>query len=279
VEAADKLPTESGGVVLLIDRRELLARARERHLPLLMVEKDYVLGWVLFGLSRVPGLVFKGGTALAKIYFPETWRLSEDLDFVTAQGNWEEVAESISAGLQETARQSKIGLIVKSRHSNPGYLQLKVQYSGPLGRNWLKIDVTDEPPAAGVLARPLSRSYSDYPDFTVRVESLEEIFAQKLRALLERKKVRDFYDVWRMGELRVDRNMVAQLFAGKLRVKGIEWQGLGDMFPGDLESVLAGYWEKELGRLVWPVPDMGLVLRQLKATLRWLEGHDWQGRA
>jgi predicted nucleotidyltransferase component of viral defense system len=81
VEPADKLPAGSGRVEILIDRRELLVRARERHLPLMMIEKDYVLGWVLFGLMWVPELVFKGGTVLAKVYFPRTWRLSEDLDF------------------------------------------------------------------------------------------------------------------------------------------------------------------------------------------------------
>jgi predicted nucleotidyltransferase component of viral defense system len=68
-------------VDVLIDRRELLERARTRNLPLTIVEKDYVLGWLLFGLSRISNLVFKGGTALSKIYFPEVWRLSEDLDF------------------------------------------------------------------------------------------------------------------------------------------------------------------------------------------------------
>jgi predicted nucleotidyltransferase component of viral defense system len=69
-------------VDVLIDRRELLEKARERGLPLAMIEKDYALGWLLLGLSGAKGLVFKGGTALSKVYFPRTWRLSEDLDFV-----------------------------------------------------------------------------------------------------------------------------------------------------------------------------------------------------
>ena len=46
----------------MIDRRELLAKARERGLPLAMVEKDYVLGWALFGITRIPELVFKVGS-------------------------------------------------------------------------------------------------------------------------------------------------------------------------------------------------------------------------
>ena len=52
----------------MIDRRELLENARERNLTLGMIEKDYVLGWLLFGLSGIRDLTFKGGTALSKIY-------------------------------------------------------------------------------------------------------------------------------------------------------------------------------------------------------------------
>ena len=256
---------------ILIDRRELLARARERRLPLVMVEKDYVLGWVLFGLMRIRGLVFKGGTALSKVYFPQTWRLSEDLDFVTTPQRWKGLPGQILDVLMQATAKSGVGLTIKSRHSNPGYLQLKIQYSGPLGKNWLKIDVTPEPPIGRVLSKPLSRSYSDYPDFMVRVENLEEIFAQKLRALVQRKKVRDYYDIWKIGEQKVDQAVVAKLFTKKLKAKKIKWNGLCDVFPPDLEAILAGYWEKELGRLVHPVPAMNTVLRQLKASLGWLK--------
>lgn len=49
-----------------------------------MVEKDYVLGWLLWGVGSHPMLgeswVFKGGTCLKKC-FVETYRFSEDLDF------------------------------------------------------------------------------------------------------------------------------------------------------------------------------------------------------
>jgi predicted nucleotidyltransferase component of viral defense system len=257
-------------VEILIDRRELLVKARERYLPLNMIEKDYVLGWVLFGVRQISGLVFKGGTALAKVYFPETWRLSEDLDFAAGPEGWGELPEQIAGALKEVSDKSGIGLAVKSQHSNPCYLQLKIQYSGPLGKNWLKVDVTQDPPIAKVLSKPLSRSYSDYPDFKVQIESIEEIFAQKLRALVERKKVRDYYDIWRMTQQKVDRDQLARLFAEKLKAKGITWGGLKDVFPSDLEAILSGYWEKELGRLVWPVPNMGEVVKQLKTGLNWL---------
>jgi hypothetical protein len=48
------------------------------------IEKDYILSWILFGISKheqlSKAIVFKGGTVLKKVYF-EDYRFSEDLDF------------------------------------------------------------------------------------------------------------------------------------------------------------------------------------------------------
>ena len=68
----------------MIDRGEILDLAGELDLRPDIVEKDYVLGWLLAGISRHPALgsawLFKGGTCLKKCYL-ETYRFSEDLDF------------------------------------------------------------------------------------------------------------------------------------------------------------------------------------------------------
>ena len=68
----------------MIDRREILDTAGTLGLLPQVVEKDYVLGWVLAGIYRQTALaeswIFKGGTCLKKCYF-ETYRFSEDLDF------------------------------------------------------------------------------------------------------------------------------------------------------------------------------------------------------
>ena len=54
-----------------------------------VLERDYLLSWVLAGIDAVPGLrrtlVFKGGTALKKCYFGD-YRFSEDLDFSARDG-------------------------------------------------------------------------------------------------------------------------------------------------------------------------------------------------
>src|SRR5271168_1168263 len=72
------------GTAAMIDRRELLLLAENLGLQPQIVEKDYVLGWLLAGIRANADLaehwVFKGGTCLKKCYF-ETYRFSEDLDF------------------------------------------------------------------------------------------------------------------------------------------------------------------------------------------------------
>ena len=68
----------------MISTRDLRARVAEWALRDDVVEKDYVIGWVLAGIGGEPrlndGWVFKGGTCLKKCYL-ETFRFSEDLDF------------------------------------------------------------------------------------------------------------------------------------------------------------------------------------------------------
>jgi len=68
----------------MIPKREILDGATNSSLLPHVIEKDYVLGWILEGINQHSEInnswVFKGGTCLKKCYF-ETYRFSEDLDF------------------------------------------------------------------------------------------------------------------------------------------------------------------------------------------------------
>jgi len=73
----------------MIPRAGLQVRSKEWGLTEEVVEKDYVLGWLLWGIGAQSALrdqwVFKGGTCLKKC-FVETYRFSEDLDFTVLAG-------------------------------------------------------------------------------------------------------------------------------------------------------------------------------------------------
>ena len=68
----------------MISEAQLRRQARELDVRLGYAEKNYVnsrILWAIYTSSYGDNLLFKGGTALSKLYFPETWRYSEDLDF------------------------------------------------------------------------------------------------------------------------------------------------------------------------------------------------------
>jgi len=254
----------------LIDRRELLEKARQKNLGLMRVEKDYVLGWLLFGLAQDDELVFKGGTALSKVYFPRMWRLSEDLDFSLTKGDLKPRLESIGGILAGVSNKSGIEFALKSSYVNPNYLQLKIQYKGLMDRNWIKVDVTMDDVVDSPVLKPFPQEYSDYVPFRVRVESLEEIFASKLRAVIERKKCRDYFDLWKLSQMEYDKKKIKSVFAKKCAVKDVKFKGIPQLFPRDLKETLRPYWERELGRLINPAPDLDAVLDEIKKTLEFL---------
>ena len=80
----------------MISKQELLQLRAEWQLDVGVIEKDYVLGWVLAAIAAEPALaehwIFKGGTCLRKCYY-ETYRFSEDLDFTVIDGGPEEPEE------------------------------------------------------------------------------------------------------------------------------------------------------------------------------------------
>lgn len=87
-----------------------LQEARQRlGIPWDVLERDYLLSWILVGITRVPvlndSLVFKGGTALKKCYFGD-YRFSEDLDFSIVQDApvGEEMDRAMKAVCNEAAK-------------------------------------------------------------------------------------------------------------------------------------------------------------------------------
>jgi len=131
----------------LISRQEILDFSREFGLTANIIEKDYLLGWILGGISQHSELgsewVFKGGTCLKKCYF-ETYRFSEDLDFTIKNADHCN-QEFLKNAFKEVADwvYEKVGIEIPKElvyfeiYRNPrGKLsaQGRISYRGPLQR-------------------------------------------------------------------------------------------------------------------------------------------------
>ena len=200
----------------MIPKRELADLRAEWQLGQDVIERDYLLGWLLAGIANHEVLrrtwIFKGGTCLRKCYY-ETYRFSEDLDFTIVGGGPEE-PEDLSVIFGEIAgwvrEESGIELVLddksfqrrKNKREHPT-TQGRIAYRGPNGNPSMpkvKLDLTsdevlvDEPDL-----RPIQHPYSDAPPVEgVLCYSIAELFGEKLRALAERCRPRDLYDVVHM---------------------------------------------------------------------------------
>lgn len=200
----------------MIDRRDILETASSFSLLPNVVEKDYVLGWILAGINAHEELaeswVFKGGTCLKKCYF-ETYRFSEDLDFTLLDGShlhedfltpvFEEVVSWVAdqSGLTLPAEQVEFDI-----YENPrGHIscQGKIPYCGPVSptsAGWpkIKLDLTaDERLVLPAMHREVFHPYRDRPEEGIwgNCYAYEEAFAEKLRALGERTR-RATFTTW-----------------------------------------------------------------------------------
>ena len=176
-----------------------------------VIEKDYIIGWVLWGIGSDPDLsqkwAFKGGTSLKKCYI-ETFRFSEDLDFTVLPGGLltpDEIAPKMERILERVHDESGIDFSVKKmkfkHNSQYLYTQGSIYYRGP--RNHpsparIKLDISGlEKIVLPTILMPIAHSYNDpLPDpAQIRCYAFEEVFAEKIRAMGERGRPRDLYDI------------------------------------------------------------------------------------
>ena len=257
----------------MIEANALRRMAREGGVQAGVAEKDYAITWLLRSIygSKLSGiLVFMGGTAIRKVYFPGTWRFSEDLDFVCAR---QPQKDEIRAGLEDALRlagESGMVFSIDTFRETEGHIMARVQYSGPLGsKNSIKIDLRVR---EKVLLEPVNAKvksiYPDLGDFKVVAYQFDEILAEKMRGMLQRGKSRDFYDVWRLAkERQFDKRKVFDLFRRKCEFAGVECS-IGKIFELEHLQAAKEHWEKGLAHLTKELPDFEVVISDLREILK-----------
>ena len=278
----------------MIDRSEIIRLAGELGLQPRVVEKDYVLGWVLAGIARDEALsrawLFKGGTCLKKCFF-ETYRFSEDLDFTVIEpaqldrdfliGRFKALATWLydTTGIELPAELLRFDVYDLKTGGRAG--EGRIAYRGPIAPRGgdlprIKIDLTaDEHVVLPSVIRPVTHPYSDVPadGITTRCYAFEELFGEKVRALAQRARPRDLYDVinlFRHGDFRNAAAVIRDVVSQKCRFKQIPFptfEGLASAHPE-----LVGEWANMLGHQLPSLPPVDLFWDALPEFFRWLTG-------
>ncbi len=259
-----------------------------------MTEKDYVLGWILWGVyghnELAKSWIFKGGTCLKKCFF-ETYRFSEDLDFTLTDPAHintafletvfaeigERIYEETGVELPVAFQKFKVYVNPRGRKSCQG----RIGYQGPISPRGksaprIKFDLTaDECVVLPPVQRPVFHPYSDVPDGGIFVQAYDyvEAFAEKVRALAERTRPRDLYDVINMfwnADARPAAANLLKVLRQKCDFKSIALPDIKVLEQH--KSNLEGAWDAMLKHQLPALPPVQDFWDQLMEFFEWLYG-------
>ncbi|MCX6777399.1 MAG: nucleotidyl transferase AbiEii/AbiGii toxin family protein [Candidatus Micrarchaeota archaeon] len=253
-----------------MDAEELNKRAMTAGVPRAIVEKDYALSVVLLGISKSPlaaKVVFKGGTALKKAYFPEA-RFSEDLDFSVAAGDENGIMAGLKA-LFEGKELNGVRFIALEREKTRAGLRVALKFSSVLGQpQRIRFDFSFR---ENLALKPEEKIVADdygLGEAKLLILPLEELFAEKIRALFGRTAARDLYDVWFLFKrgVKTSKRVIEKKFA--YYEEKYEPAALKDK----LESFRRD-WKRDLAQFIKQVPDFDATANE---TINFLD-RQWKG--
>ena len=263
-----------------------------------VLERDYLLSWILAAIGDYEPLretlVFKGGTALKKCYFGD-YRFSEDLDFSGLAGMplGQEMEAAIDTVCQSAAKMIDEYAPVRiqwerctEKEPHPeGQEAFVVRAQLPWQRQPQTRAIVEIAVDENVLRPPCRRAvihdYGEPIEVELQVYSLEEIIAEKLRAILQhqeklkergwaRSRARDYYDIWRIlgaYQDRLDLTGFAQLLREKCEIRRVTFHTAGDFFGAKMLAYVERTWDQWLGNLVPHLPTFETVIDQLRPQI------------
>ena len=189
------------------------------------VEQDLIISRALVEMFRRDDVRaafgFRGGTALYKLHAVLPARYSEDIDLVqTAPGPIGGALDAIRAGLdpwlgvpKRDRTEGGVKLIYRFSSEGPGSLPLRLK---------VEVNTREHFSVLGFEERPFEvRSRWFAGSAVVRTYPLDELLSTKLRALYQRRKGRDLFDLWFVGRAEeVDPARVVDCFGRYMEHEG-----------------------------------------------------------
>lgn len=247
----------------MISIEDLKEHGRLNNLNLGQSEKSLFQDIILFLLYQEYGqeLIFKGGTALTKCYGLN--RFSEDLDF-TSNGNLKNIYDILDNGLNRFNIEHEI----KKENNKQESFKIKILIKGPTYVNIrqslcsLRIDISQR---EKIVKKPIIKTIKTFnlpiPSFDIIVMDLEEIFAEKIRAIITRNQARDVYDLFYILEYPSSIKLINE----KLKFYNLSFSL--KTFITNLNKK-EKIWDSELNNLILNYPNFEVVKKEIIKTLK-----------
>lgn len=250
----------------MIRSQDIKEKAREYSVPVSTIERDYAQNWLLKYLYH-PDIVLKGGTGIKKVY-NENYRFSDDLDFslthpIKGKDLFTHINEAVDKAKEEVGINFQISSkLDKTETGFRGKIYFNIIQNATGTPLSIKVDITNYDNEIILLPtekKKVFHSYSDELNAEIEVYSLEEIFAEKIRALIQRTRARDLYDTGMLYDL-VNKNKVLQILDEKFDFKGITL---------DISSLtkrkddFSNAWDASLNNQFKVIPDFEILFNKV----------------
>jgi len=254
----------------MIIQKEIINISKEKGVPKITIDKDWVLGHFLNAMYSFVEIqnnfVFKGGTCLRKCHI-EDYRFSEDLDFTLLDEKFIIHKELISKFIHEAQKVcgAKFHLFkfTEPNEDNQGY-EIIIKFWGADHKinqkptspssKWhskIKLDISISEDL--ILKPEIKKIFHPYSDSklinnTIPVYSINEIMAEKLRSLIQRNRPRDIYDVWSLSKIIDNKEFttIKDTLLKKSENKNIKINGVNDFINDDKEKKNNKEWRNSL---------------------------------
>lgn len=279
-------------------RNRLQEERKRLGIPWEILERDYVLSWLLAGISQVEALhdtlIFKGGTALKKCFFGD-YRFSEDLDFSAmgdvpiGEGMEEAIREACDRAVRLLDEYAPVEIVCErytEREPHPGgqeafTIRVRLPWQRAPQTRVMVETALDEKILKPVQKRSIIHDYGEPLAARVKVYALEEIVAEKLRAILQhvemlqergwtRSRARDYYDLWRVlgaFQERLDFSGFSDFLRSKCTVRNVSFDGPDDFFQETMLNYVDRTWQQWLGPLIPDLPGFETVIDDLRPKI------------
>ncbi len=257
--------------MIMISYSQIIKIASNLNLPEETVEKDYFIELLLFHIAhnkKLNHLIFRGGTALKKIYFPD-YRFSEDLDFLTKY-NLGDFSENLINVLEYLNKNFPAEAKEKSKSLKEERLQIFIGYNiapGISAAKELKIDILRDDFLPPYRKRKVKFSYPDLKDLKagLLVYDLESILTDKISRILDIvNEPRDIYDIWHLFKLKLDFKKFKKTFKEKHGFQFNAENLLSELQKEDYKI----NWQNRLSRQIPGLPDFQKIIGDLKILIK-----------
>ena len=203
--------------------------AWQEHAPwadIAHVEQDLILSRAIVELFSEPSarevLAFRGGTALHKLHLAPAARYSEDIDLVQIKAG---PASPIFAVIRERLDPWLGTPKTKTKRNGVQLLYFFETEIEPVRRMRVKVEVNTREHFSelGFVSMPFAVESAWFSgEAEVTTYSLDELLGTKLRALYQRKKGRDLFDLWHAFERGgVEPEVIVQCFEAYLAAQDL----------------------------------------------------------